>query len=87
MSCALGIEQSCEECTMCGNKKKQTNADRIRNMTNRELAGSRIDFIGMYSNSRTKNGEMWTGDFHGIADSKSEALRLELKWLESEVSE
>lgn len=87
MSCAFGIEQSCEGCRMCGNEEKQTNADRIRSMTNRELAESRIDSIGVYSNRRVKNKEMWTGDFCGIADSKEEALRLELDWLESEVLE
>ena len=86
MSCVFGVEQSCEECRMC-RKKKQTNADRIRSMTNRELAESRIDPIGVCSNRRVKNKEMWTGDFCGIADSKEEALRLELEWLESEVSE
>lgn len=86
MSCIFGVEQSCEECKMC-ESKKQTNADRIRSMTNRELAESRIDSIGMYSNSRVKNAEMWTGDFPGIASSKFEALRLELQWLESEVLE
>lgn len=87
MSCAFGIEQSCEECRMCGNGEKQTNADRIRNMTNKELAERRIDSIGMYSNSRVKNAEMRIGDFPGIASSKFEALRLELQWLESEVLE
>lgn len=87
MSCVFGIEQNCKECKMCGTKKKQTNADRIRSMTNRELAESRIDSIGMYSNRRVKNKEMWTGDFYGIAESKEEALRLELEWLESEVTE
>lgn len=86
MSCIFGVEQSCEECRMC-ESKKQTDADRIRSMTNRELAESRIDSIGMYSNRRVKNKEMWAGDFCGIADSKKEALRLELEWLESEVSE
>lgn len=86
MSCIFGVEQSCEECRMC-ESKKQTNADRIRSMTNRELAESRIDSIGVYSNRRVKNKEMWTGDFYGIADSKKEALMLELEWLESEVSE
>lgn len=86
MSCIFGVEQSCGECRMC-ESKKQTNADRIRSMTNRELAKSRIDPIGVYSNRRVKNKEMWTGDFYGIADSKKEALRLELEWLESEVLE
>lgn len=39
MACALGIEQNCSDCRMCGKKvKKKTNADRIRNMTNEELA-------------------------------------------------
>lgn len=41
MACVLGIEQSCSECRMCGERKdsnKITNADRIRNMTNEELA-------------------------------------------------
>lgn len=39
MACALGIEQDFGKCRMCGkNAKKKTNADRIRNMTNEELA-------------------------------------------------
>lgn len=41
MACALGIEQDCNECRMCGNRKEgkgMTNADRIRNMSNEELA-------------------------------------------------
>lgn len=86
MSCIFGVEQICEECRMCGSKKL-TNADRIRNMANRELAESRIDSIGMYSNRRVKDKEMWIGDFRGIAYGKEESLRLELEWLESEVLE
>lgn len=42
MACVLGIEQPCSECRMCGKAKsgkKMNNADRIRNMTNEELAG------------------------------------------------
>lgn len=39
MACIYGIEQDCNECRMCGkDSKKRTNADRIRNMTNEELA-------------------------------------------------
>lgn len=88
MSCIFGIEQSCNECRMCGedNNKTMTNADRIRHMSNAELAESMIDYIGCYSNNRTK-GEMWIGDFRGIVNSKKEALMMELKWLESEVLE
>ena len=39
MSCAFGIEQNCDECRMCiKDGKKQTNADRIRAMSDEELA-------------------------------------------------
>lgn len=58
-----------------------TNTERIRNMTNEELAESRIDRIDIYCKSDT---QMWVGDFAGIAESKEEALRLEKEWLESE---
>lgn len=62
-------------------EKKMTNAERIRNMTNEELAESRIDRIDIYCRSDT---QMWVGDFAGIAESKEEALQLEKEWLESE---
>lgn len=84
MACALGIEQDCGECRMCGNGKggkKMTNADRIRELTNEKLAESRIDRIDIYFKNNT---QMWTGDFVGIAESKKEALLLEIEWLESE---
>lgn len=61
---------------------KHTNADKIRNMTNEELAESRIDRIDIYCKSDT---QMWIGDFNGVAKNREEALKLELKWLESEV--
>ncbi len=41
MACALGMEQDCNECRMCGNGKggkKIKNADKIRSMTDEELA-------------------------------------------------
>lgn len=44
MACIYGVERSCDECRMCSkeshreNKKKITNADRIRGMSNAELA-------------------------------------------------
>lgn len=39
MACIYGIEQDCNECRMCGKKvKKKTNVDKMRNMTNEELA-------------------------------------------------
>lgn len=52
MACALGIEQDCNECRMCGNGKggkKMTNADRIRNMTNEELAEFLLKVNSAYS--------------------------------------
>lgn len=42
MACALGIEQDCNECRMCGNRKgvkKMTNFEWIKEMTVEELAG------------------------------------------------
>lgn len=41
MACALGIEQNCSECRMCGNGKggkKMTNFERIKGMNVEELA-------------------------------------------------
>lgn len=41
MACALGIEQNCSECRMCGNGKggkKTTNFERIKGMNVEELA-------------------------------------------------
>lgn len=41
MACALGIEQDCNECRMCGNGKggkKMTNFERIKGMSVEELA-------------------------------------------------
>ena len=40
MACALGIEQDCSECRMCGNGKggkKMTNFERIKGMNVQEL--------------------------------------------------
>ena len=40
MACALGIEQNCSECRMCGNGKggkKMTNFERIKGMNVEEL--------------------------------------------------
>lgn len=41
MACSLGIEQDCNECRMCGNRKggkKMTNFERINGMNVEELA-------------------------------------------------
>ncbi len=72
MSCALGIEQSCEEYRMCGSEKRQTNADRIRNMTNEELAEV---IMCPY------------GSVDGLCNNEENCVKCCLEWLESEVSE
>lgn len=63
------------------NTEIRTNADNIRSMSIDELAQSRIDRIDMYLKS---DSQMWIGDFKGIAETKKDALELEIEWLESE---
>ncbi len=60
---------------------KNTNFNKIKAMSNDELAERRIDRIDIYCRSDT---QMWVGDFVGIAESREEALQLEMEWLESE---
>ena len=59
-----------------------TNANRIRSMSDEELAGSRVDRIDFYTKSDIPE---YIGDFAGIANSIEEAIALEIKWLQSEV--
>ena len=65
-------------------KKPKTKADRIRSMSDEELAGSRVDRIDFYTKSDIPE---YIGDFAGIANSIEEAIALEIKWLQSEVEE
>ena len=64
------------------NKFKLTNYERIKNMTVKEMAMSRI-----YSN-QDKNGYFeWYGDFkESPTNSYSDAVKMELTWLNSEVN-
>ena len=62
----------------------RTNADRIRSMSDEELAGSRVDRIDFYTKSDIPE---YIGDFAGIANSIEEAIALEIKWLQQEVEE
>ena len=64
-------------------KAMETNYERIKNMTIEEMAMSRI-----YSN-QDKNGYFeWYGDFEeSPTDSYSDAVKMELAWLNSEVKE
>ena len=65
-------------------RKKQTNADRIRSFSDEELAVSRVDRIDFYTKSDIPE---YIGDFAGIANSIEEAIALEIKWLQQEVEE
>ena len=76
MACIYGVEQPCSECRMCGNRaggEKMTNADRIRNMTNEELADllESAEDAGYNDSSITPKGS------NGFPIDM-------LKWLESE---
>lgn len=76
MACILGIETPCGECRMCGKHnsgKKNTNADRIRNMTNEELA----DLLESAENAGYNNSSI------APKDSNNYPMDM-LKWLESE---
>ena len=68
----------------CEHFKRMTQADRIRSMSDEELAGSRVDRIDFYTKSDIPE---YIGDFAGIANSIEEAIALEIKWLQSEVEE
>lgn len=63
-------------------EKPKTRADRIRSMSDEELAGSRVDRIDFYTKSDIPE---YIGDFEGIANGIEEAIALEIKWLQSEV--
>lgn len=85
MACALGIEQDCNECRMCGNGKggkKMTNFERIKGMSAEELAKTiyELDFdnglcplYDMYEKRKNDSG--------GCSYDCKECL---LEWLESE---
>ena len=68
----------------CRHYKCMAQADRIRSMSDEELAGSRVDRIDFYTKSDIPE---YIGDFEGIANGIEEAIALEIKWLQSEVEE
>ena len=78
------VRNNLKDCKVYEVKKKQTNADRIRVMTDEELARKRIDRIDMYTSSDLKE---YIGDFAGIVNSEEEAIKKELEWLQSEAEE
>lgn len=80
MAFALGVEQDCIECRMCGNGKggkKMTNFERIKRMNVEELA----DFIS--ENSKCDYCSVQCDDKPNIPTMSSCYCRW-LEWLESE---
>ena len=85
-------EKFCEDSKECQGCKqnsvdkytRMTNADRIRSMSDEELAVSRVDRIDFYTKSDIPE---YIGDFDGIANGIEEAIALEIKWLQQEVEE
>ena len=61
--------------------QKYSKADKIRSMSDEELAKNLIDRIDMYTKSDFKE---YIGDFNGIEFSEEEAIKKELEWLQSE---
>ena len=84
MACALGIEQDCNECRMCGKEKggkKMTNADRIRQMDNEEL----LNFLYCMKNFETEEQARFFQKYHANVNDPSNKLYNSFKeWLESE---
>lgn len=84
MACVLGIEQDCNECRMCGNGKggkKMTNADRIRELTNEELAV----FLYCVSSFETEEQARYFQKYHVNTNDPSNKLYNSFReWLESE---
>ena len=81
--CGRDIPEGSQVCVICGRgkPKKQTNYDRIRNMSVEELAKFLLDVRWDYEYS-----EYVTGSGERFADYHFEkALAEEIKWLESEV--
>lgn len=62
-----------------------TNAEKIRGMTDIELAEALIDRVDFYYENIKE--ERWIGDFWGVRYEKDDALEAELEWLKSEVKE
>lgn len=59
----------------------QTNADRIRAMSDEELAKDRVKY-------KISNGyDVWTGDFDNVAGNYKEAIQKELDWLRQPAEE
>ena len=88
MSCAFGIEQNCDECRMCIKEgKKQTNADRIRSMSDEELA----EWLTNMCEFMNPEDEEPYKSIYNIDTEKEEIVHDSygsiMDWLQSEVEE
>ena len=86
MACALGIEQNCSECRMCGNGKggkKMTNFERIKEMSVEELAEVFEDKVSTFDCEVCSSKYAETEHCEERGCKKFAVKRLK-KWLESE---
>lgn len=79
-----GIHGRCiDQCWNCPNlRKKPTNADRIRAMSDEELAKANIYFV---SALHAKEGFHYTGLDGHYYNKAEEVVEANMKWLQSEV--
>ena len=79
-------EEPCSNCVhnAMDNFKPKTNADRIRSMSDEELADENLYFI---SECALKEGFHYTGLDGGYYKTAKEAVKANLQWLKSEAKE
>lgn len=59
----------------------QTQGDRIRGMSDEDIAEDRVEIMNRYRSPYKK----WVGDFEEVRDTREQAVAAELEWLRSEV--
>lgn len=85
MACALGIEQDCNECRMCGNGKdgkNMTNFEWIKGMSVEKFAELSVSSFTYMSGYRADT--LFRGHNGIDYSTREEAVMAELEWLESE---
>ena len=78
------VKNDLKKCATYTQKKPQTNADRIRSMSDEELADENLYFISEHA---LKEGFHYTGLDGGYYKTAKEAVKANLQWLKSEVKE
>lgn len=84
MACALGIEQNCSECRMCGNEKggkKMTNHENLAKITGFEEP-TEIEAVKMLL--AKVHDDVERGLFESNYDKYLQLYKSQKEWLESE---